>query len=66
MKVRYCKFLGCPRLLWAATQKGAPDFAQCNQHMPDSPVYFENCAAVSKERCKELRRALKVRREVQG
>lgn len=35
------------------------DFAQCNQQMPDTPVYFADCESVSREHCKELRQALK-------
>lgn len=34
--------------------------------MPDEAVWFEKCVAVSKERCKELRKAFKQMREVQG
>lgn len=66
MKAGFCKFIGCPRLVWAATQQGSPDFAQCNQQMPDTAPYWVNCSSVSREKCKELRQALKKRREVQG
>ncbi len=66
MKVRYCKFIGCPRLVTATTEKGCKPFAQCNQQMPDTAPYWVDCSSVSHERCKELRKALKERREVQG
>lgn len=66
MKARICQLRGCPRLVWAETLKGSPDFAKCNQQMPDEAPWWENCSSVSHERCKELRRELKARREVQG
>lgn len=66
MKARICQLRGCPRLVWAETQKGSPDFAQCNQQMPDTAPYWVDCRSVSREKCKELRQALKERREVQG
>lgn len=65
MKARYCKFIGCPRLVTATTSKGCKPFAQCNQQMPDTAPYWVDCSAVSHDRCKELRNALKERREVQ-
>ena len=65
MKQGYCKLIGCPRLVSAETGRGQKPFAQCNQHMPDSTIYFEDCSAVSRVRCKELRNALKKQREVQ-
>ena len=65
MKARYCKFIGCPRLVTATTNKITKPFAQCNQQMPDTTPYWVDCSTVSKERCEELRKALKERREVQ-
>ena len=65
MKVRYCKFIGCPRLVTATTGKGERPFAQCNQQMPDTAIYWVDCSAVSREKCKELRQELKKHREVQ-
>ena len=66
MKARICQLIGCPRLVWAETQKGSPDFAKCNQQMPDEAPRWENCVAVSRERCRALRKALKQKREVQA
>jgi len=66
MKARYCKFIGCPRLVTATTSKGEKPFAQCNQQMPDTAPYWEECKSISRERCKELRHALKVQKEVQA
>ena len=66
MKAEFCKLISCPRLVTATTSKGYKPFAQCNQQMPDTAPYWEDCNSVSHERCKELRRELKARREVQG
>lgn len=49
----------------ATTAKGSKPFAKCNQQMPDEAPYWEDCRSVSREKCKELRKALKQRREVQ-
>lgn len=65
MKAKFCKFIGCPRLVTATTGKGAKPFAQCNQQMPDTTIWWADCSGVSRERCKELRKALKKQREVQ-
>lgn len=65
MKTGYCKLIGCPRLVTATTAKGSKPFAKCNQQMPDEAPYWVDCSSVSHERCKELRRELKARREVQ-
>lgn len=64
MKPRYCKFVGCPRLVAAETGRGAKPFAQCNQQMPDTTPWWVDCASVSRDRCKELRQALKRSQEV--
>lgn len=66
MKVRYCKFIGCPRLLTAATARGEQPYGMCNQQMPDEQPHWSTCQSVSREKCQELRRELKARREVQG
>lgn len=66
MKARICQLRGCPRLVRAETQKGSPDFAKCNQQMPDEAPWWENCVAVSRDRCKMLRKALRQKREVQA
>ena len=58
--------MGCPRLVTATTSKGEKPFAQCNQQMPDTAPYWEECKSISWERCKELRHALKVQKEVQA
>lgn len=57
--------MGCPRLVTATTEKGCKPFAQCNQQMPDTAPYWVDCNSVSREKCKELRQALKQRRERQ-
>lgn len=64
MKARFCKFIGCPRLVAAAMGKGK-QFAQCNQQMPDTAPYWVDCKAVDYDKCRELRKALKERSEVQ-
>lgn len=66
MKARFCYMIGCPRLVTASTGKRGEIFAQCNQQMPDTTIWWADCSGVSRERCKELRKALKERREVQG
>lgn len=63
MKPRYCKFVGCPRLVTAEMSRGK-QFAQCNQQMPDTAPWWVDCASVSRDRCKELRQALKRSQEV--
>lgn len=59
MNSKTCKDLNCPRL----TEQDGQTY--CNQQMPDTAPYWEDCSSVSHERCKELRRELKARREVQ-
>ena len=65
MKIGYCKLIGCPRLVTATTAKGCQPYAKCNQQMPDEAPDWEDCRSVSREKCKELRKALKQRRERQ-
>ena len=66
MKARWCYMIGCPRLVAASTGKRGKPFAQCNQQMPDTTIWWTDCSGVSRERCKELRKELKKQREVQG
>ena len=66
MKVRYCKLIGCQRLVTATTSKGCKPFAQCNQQMPDTAPYWVDCSSVDYDKCRELRKALKERMEVQA
>lgn len=63
MKLIHCKLLACPRLDEIRTNRGNGILAKCNQHMPDTAVYYADCEAVSRERCKELRKALKQKQE---
>ncbi len=64
MKAKFCYMIGCPRLVTASTGKRGEIFAQCNQQMPDTTIWWADCSGVSRERCKELRKALKEKREV--
>lgn len=63
MKARYCKFIGCPRLLVEATARGEKTHAQCNQQVQDGAVWFMDCEAVAPRQCLELQRELRMRNE---
>lgn len=58
---------GCPRLtIYTETVNGRThERRQCNQHMPDCSVWWDDVKNVTKERCKELRAELEKKREVQ-
>ena len=57
----------CPRLtIYTETVDGRThERKQCNQHMPDCSVWWDDVKNVTKERCKELRAELEKKREVQ-
>lgn len=61
MKKIHCIVLNCPRLTTYRKRVGNRIFevAECNQHMPDEAVYWEEVGNVERERCKELRAAMK-------
>ena len=61
MKKTYCILRNCPRLTTYRKRVGDRIFevAECNQHMPDEAVYWEEVGNVERERCKELRAAMK-------
>lgn len=63
MRPTYCKFIGCPRLVAAKTERGKRNFAQCNQQMRDGAVWFADCESVSGRQCLELQRELRARTE---
>ena len=68
MNIAICKLRGCSRLSTYTVTRGkqSTNVAECNQYMPDDlNVWWQDCKAVTKERCKELRDESKRQREVQ-